>query len=794
MIVFRSAFRMLATGIAVSLVLCGSTGQSVADETSSAALAGVRLESLLQDARSESSKVRAEAVGKLAAENNERARQAVVAALEDDHDGVRFMAAHHLSKLGAAAVPHLEKLMSNANAEVRGRVVLVLSNMTDPARMPPLIAAMMDDDDQVARSAYAALTQSDGSPTLKPLKPLLVVLENGNVFARSSAAVLLPDCQDEGAVEPLISVLQKDVPEVRPYAANAFTRIKNKKAIDPLLAALDDANPRLRSQAALALGTQADPRAVDPLLARLKDDDADVRKSAVLALGKIRDRRTFSSLLPFLTDEQAETRIEAIWSVAAIGGPNAFEALMPMLTTSTDNDRQEVAAAIGLCGDSRALPLLVALLDDKDITLVCRATEGLGNLRDQHGVLPLLNAHLWKRVPETEGLLAGTIRTSLQQILGESMDPLIAAAKNPDAQVRARAVWALNSLDGDRQMEQILEAATDPSPRVRLEAVGILAFKNGMKDFEVLSSLLKDSETGVRRQAAWSMGERSEAQRVELLIAALQDSEPAVRSAAADALGRTGDVRAIPRLRAVLNDTDADVVYSANQSLQAIESKQAQDSKSDSKPGSVPVTPPADTNSTTAVPAVADRSHDEHPVPAAKVDEATRRLADEIMMQDEGLPSWVIFIAGGFVLGGLFAIWFAWRTRALAAASKSWPQATARILRCSIRTMESSDDSSQSITRYVPVVEYEFDVAGEIIQGNRINFGGTPQFTSLERARRLATQYAEGSTVTVYYDPEKPSQCTLDRHVSSLGIVLLLGFGVIFFIVGFVFLALVFAK
>ncbi|MBS0206583.1 MAG: HEAT repeat domain-containing protein [Planctomycetes bacterium] len=788
------AYRMLVAAIAVSLMLYGSIRQGVADEASPAS-ASVKLETLLRDARNESSKVRAEAINKLAAEGSERARQAVVAALEDDNDAVRFMAAYNLSKLGAAAIPSLQKLMSGANSEVRGRVVLVFSNMTDPARMEPLIAAMTDDDDQVARSAYKGLTQNESVPALKPLKPLIAVLEKGNVFARSSAAVLLPDCQDEGAVEPLIAVLQKDVPEVRPYAANAFTRIKNPKAVEPLLAALDDTNPLLRSQAALALGTQADPRAVDPLLARLKDEDADVRKSAVLALGKIRERRTFPSLIPFLKDERAETRVEAIWSVAALGGPEAFDALMPMLTTSMGDERQEIAAAIGLCGDSRALPLLVALLDDKEIGMVGRATEGLGNLKDQQGVLPLLTAHLWKRVPETEGVLAGVIRTSLQQILGESMDPLIAAAKNPDPQIRARAVWALNSLDGDRQIDRIVEAATDPDPSVRLEAAGILAYKTGTKDFEAITSLLKDSETGVRRQAAWALGERAEAQRVELLIAALQDSESAVRSAAADALGRTGDERAIPKLQALLNDSDGDVVYSATQSLQALESKQAQASKSNSKAGSAPaVTPPSDANSTTTDHTVDNSAHDEHPAPVAKVEESSKRLADEILMQDDGLPTWVVFIAVGFVLGGLFAIWYAWRTHTLAAASQSWPQATARILSCSIRSMESSDDTSQSITRYVPVVEYEFEVAGETIRGNRIKFGGTPQSTSLDKAKQLAGQYAEGSSVTVYYDPEKPSQCTLDRHVSLLGIIILVMFGVIFVIVGLVLSLLVFAK
>lgn len=59
----------------------------------------------------------------------------------------------------------------------------------------------------------------------------------------------------------------------------------------------------------------------------------------------------------------------------------------------------------------------------------------------------------------------------------------------------------------------------------------------------------------------------------------------------------------------------------------------------------------------------------------------------------------------------------------------------------------------------VPEVRYEFDVANEKFHGQRISIGDTPA-DGLESAMK---RYAVGARVPVFYDPNDPTECVLER-------------------------------
>ncbi len=157
------------------------------------------------------------------------------------------------------------------------------------------------------------------------------------------------------------------------------------------------------------------------------------------------------------------------------------------------------------------------------------------------------------------------------------------------------------------------------------------------------------------------------------------------------------------------------------------------------------------------------------------------------------LPAWFVAVPIAFLIGGFVAMWLALRYRKLAAACQSWPTATGTVVANAIRTSESSNDSSKSFSNYTPAIEYEYLVAGQSYRGSRIKFGGVGSSTSLAKAQAKADRYPLGSEVPVFYDPAKPSQCTLDQTISSLGVAMLFVFGVIFVVVslgGFAMLAI----
>ena len=153
-------------------------------------------------------------------------------------------------------------------------------------------------------------------------------------------------------------------------------------------------------------------------------------------------------------------------------------------------------------------------------------------------------------------------------------------------------------------------------------------------------------------------------------------------------------------------------------------------------------------------------------------------------MPRENLPSWCYFVATGFVAGGATSIWYGLRTLKLAKQSKSWPSVTGNIVGCLIGSYETTSDPTTSVTLYVPEVEYEYQVEGATLRSNRIKFGGVSKQTELIKAQTMADQYQVGSQVKVFFNPKKPSQCTLDQTVSFAGIVVLFSIGSLLMICG----------
>jgi HEAT repeats/TIR domain/NACHT domain len=88
---------------------------------------------------------------------------------------------------------------------------------------------------------------------------------------------------------------------------------------------------------------------------------------------------------------------------------------------------------------------------------------------------------------------------------------------------------------------------------------------------EPLLAALRDAEPDVRRAAAQALGDIGDARAVEPLLAALRDAEPDVRKAAAHALGDIGDARAVEALLAALHDGEPGVRMAAAQALGDIE-------------------------------------------------------------------------------------------------------------------------------------------------------------------------------------------------------------------------------
>lgn len=154
------------------------------------------------------------------------------------------------------------------------------------------------------------------------------------------------------------------------------------------------------------------------------------------------------------------------------------------------------------------------------------------------------------------------------------------------------------------------------------------------------------------------------------------------------------------------------------------------------------------------------------------IDQSPRRLARDAR------TAWVIMMLYGvltLVIGG--------NDVAAALRVAAWPAVEGTIVSTAVQP-ETVVDRRGQLTRYVAVVNFDYTVNGEVRRGNRAHvWSALDTFENPLLAEQAVRDYAPGQTVTVYYDPDQPSQAALSTEaglsrgviVVALGGLLLVG-------------------
>lgn len=137
-------------------------------------------------------------------------------------------------------------------------------------------------------------------------------------------------------------------------------------------------------------------------------------------------------------------------------------------------------------------------------------------------------------------------------------------------------------------------------------------------------------------------------------------------------------------------------------------------------------------------------------------------------------------VCGGLVLlamlaGGGYLIYSSISNKKKAAASQSWPSAPGIITNLDVRRSTSTDSDGDTTITYTPVIEYDYDVIGQTYHGSRVAFGAVTGYSSQGKAQEALIPYAIGGTVTVYYNPDNPSEAVLEQKAKSTTLTLVIG-------------------
>lgn len=93
-------------------------------------------------------------------------------------------------------------------------------------------------------------------------------------------------------------------------------------------------------------------------------------------------------------------------------------------------------------------------------------------------------------------------------------------------------------------------------------------------------------------------------------------------------------------------------------------------------------------------------------------------------------------------------------------AAAGWSTATGRITWVGTKVQRQRRSGQATIVTSKPAARYEFKVGDEAFEGDSLSLGETPGTAGLDGT---FPRYKVGAEVEVYYDPARPTRCTLDR-------------------------------
>jgi hypothetical protein len=105
----------------------------------------------------------------------------------------------------------------------------------------------------------------------------------------------------------------------------------------------------------------------------------------------------------------------------------------------------------------------------------------------------------------------------------------------------------------------------------------------------------------------------------------------------------------------------------------------------------------------------------------------------------------------------------------------AWPYVQGRVIAASVRqVVERGDAETRDMTKYLPLVQYEYQIDGKTFQGNQLAFQ-EKSYSSHKKAFALVAAFAAGSPVFVFFDPANPQNAVLERKAHGNNVILVIG-------------------
>lgn len=99
--------------------------------------------------------------------------------------------------------------------------------------------------------------------------------------------------------------------------------------------------------------------------------------------------------------------------------------------------------------------------------------------------------------------------------------------------------------------------------------------------------------------------------------------------------------------------------------------------------------------------------------------------------------------------------------------SKHWISTSGKITSSDLDAQVTTEDDGYQTTTYLAKVNFTYEANGNTYESDRVNIDYGMRTSNIRKQQSVVEQYPVGSNVTVYYDPEDPSQSVLEKKVNG---------------------------
>jgi len=507
---------------------------------------------ILPDVSHEDARIRKVAICALRIWHTEETIPAIIAALEDEEQGVRHVAFETLGY--TKDVRAAEALVQNIDAKYYGGLAVKGLKRMGPLAEDAVLQLL--DKDVIALSILRGILEEVG--TQKTVTRLIDRFDtfswgeaigvrgtiNAIVAAGRAEAPVFPETDsmtelEETLADASVEKASKGVP--RELLTGPVDPQRREEVTRQMLELLATGDHFVRIDAAKALGRWHTEEAIPELIKLLTDDDTFVKNEAFAALGKTKDIRAIEAVAEIWATGHGSMAAEA---ALVSMGPVAEETVLKYLEVDQGRLFTRSLRVLEQIGTQKSVPGLAKLARSRNIH-VSAPVQRTGRAIVAAGRTPEEPIGISANLPSVGALLEST------------QNPHNAVDQTRiDSKLAAQAITALKSDDpahcyaAAEKLAQML-LVEEHCPPIAQALVGLLSHEQEM----------------VRAAAMKALGTWHTPQSIPKMIEQLDDGSTEVYKAAMDALSKTKDVRAAAALADQLDGID---ISSASRCLQAM--------------------------------------------------------------------------------------------------------------------------------------------------------------------------------------------------------------------------------